>query len=114
MTICRALICLALSLFAISARAEQWCDLAAGGYELVTHGNKSDEVYLLAQLPGAASIIWIRIANATVGKSNVALILAAQMAGKGLFIYLDGPSATCATYPSWEPMGGPRHIRILQ
>jgi hypothetical protein len=65
-------------------------------------------------LPGASTTIWIAIADNTVGKSNVALILAAEMAGKGVSIYLDALSATCATYPSWAPIGGIRHVRILQ
>jgi hypothetical protein len=54
------------------------------------------------------------VANATIGKGNVALILAAQMAGKGVSVYLDSPSATCANFPSWAPVGSLRHIRILQ
>lgn len=103
----------ALSLFALNASAEGWCDISAGIYDLRTHGTVSDLVYLVGQLPGAPSAIWISIADSTIGKSNVALILAAQVAGKGLSIYLDAPSATCATYPSWAPIGGIRHVRMI-
>jgi hypothetical protein len=109
----RALIGSALSLLSLNATAAAWCDLPPGGYDLYTHGTMSNQVYLVGQLPGAPAIIWITIADDTVGKSNVALILAAQLAGKGISLYLDAPTATCANYPSWAPIGGIRHIRIL-
>ena len=114
MNISRALICFSASLFAMNANAEGWCDLAAGSYDLVSHGTTSDTFYLVGQLPGASATIWMTIANATVGKGNVALILAALTAGKGVSIYLDSPSATCANFPNWAPVGSIRHVRILQ
>lgn len=110
----RALLCLALSLVALKASAEGWCDLAAGSYDLVTHGTKTDSVFLVGQLPGTSTTIWIEIASSAVGKGNVALLLAAEISGKGVSVYLDSPSATCATYPSWALIGGIRHVRILQ
>jgi hypothetical protein len=39
------------------------------------------------------------------------LALAAKLAGKGLSVYLDSPSHTCASFPDWS--GGIRHMRIL-
>jgi hypothetical protein len=110
----RFLTCVGLSLLAANATAEGWCDLAAGSYDLVSHGTKSDQVYLVGQLSGASTSIWMTIADSTVGKGNVALILAAEMAGKGVSVYLDSPSATCANFTSWAPIGGIRHVRILQ
>lgn len=105
-------------LFSFSLRPQRilegWCDQPAGSYDLRTHGTVSNQVYLVGQLPGAPSTIYIAIADDTVGKSNVAVILAAEMAGKGVSIYLDAPSATCAAYPSWAPIGGIRHVRIIQ
>lgn len=104
----------AVCLVSGTASAEGWCDIPYGGYELVSHGTLSEALYITAQLPGAPGPIWIRVSDATVGKGNVALILAAQMAEKGIAIYLDAPSASCATFPSWAPIGGVRHVRILQ
>jgi hypothetical protein len=105
---------LGLALLAIDAHAEGWCDLAAGSYDLVSNGTVTDQVYLVGQLPGAPSTIWIPIADATVGKADVALILAAEMAGKGISVYLNAPSATCANFASWSSIGSIRHVRILQ
>jgi len=105
---------LCLSVLAIDAHAEGWSDLAAGSYDLVSNGSVSDQVYLVGQLPGGASSIWIPIADSTVGKADVALILAAVMAGKGVSIYLNAPSATCANFASWSVIGSIRHVRILQ
>jgi hypothetical protein len=65
-------------------------------------------------LPGTASTVWTTIADNTVGKGNVALILAAQMAGKGVSVYIDSPSYICASFPNWAPIGAIRHIRVLQ
>ena len=94
------------------AHAEEWCDLAPG-WSVVTHGTKAENVFLLAQFQGAPSGIWIQIADATVGKSNVAMALAAQLAGKRLSLYLDTNAYTCATFPSWAGVGQIRHLRII-
>lgn len=80
---------------------------------MVTHGTASDNVFLLAQFQGAPNALWIQIANSNVGKSNIAMALSAQMAGKNLSLYVDSPSYTCATFPSWAPVGAIRHIRII-
>lgn len=114
MSIRRALTVVGLSLLAINARAEGWCDIAAGSYDLVSNGTVSDQVYLVGQLAGAPATIWMVIADSTVGKADVALLLAAQMAGKGVSIYLNAPSATCANFASWSPIGSIRHVRIVQ
>lgn len=114
MNISRALICITASLFALNARAEGWCDLAAGSYNLVSHGTISDSFYLVGQLQGGSATLWTTIADSTVGKGNVALILAAQMAGQGVSVYLNAPSATCANFQNWAPIGSIRHVRILQ
>lgn len=114
MKIFRVLSCFALSLWTLGASAEGWCDLAAGSYDLVSHGTTSNNFYLVGQLPGASSAVWIPIADNTIGKGNVALILAAQTAGKGVSVYVDSPSYTCATFPTWAPMGAIRHIKVLQ
>jgi hypothetical protein len=110
----RTLILLSLTLLAIDARAEGWCDLAAGSYDLVSNGTVTDQVYVVGQLVGASSAIWIPIADSTVGKADVALVLAAQMAGKGISLYLNAPSATCANFASWSTIGSIRHVKIIQ
>jgi hypothetical protein len=91
--------------------AEGWCDIQPG-FLFATHGNMGNEAYILATLPGASQTIWITITTNDFGKANVALALAAQLSGKGVSIYLDDASMTCATYPSWSasPI---RHMRII-
>lgn len=110
----RVLSCFALSLWAVGASAEGWCDLAAGNYDLASHGTISDKFYLIGQLPGSPVTVWTTIADSTVGKGNVTLILAAIMSGKGVSVFIDSPSYTCATFPNWAPIGAIRHVRILQ
>lgn len=99
--------------FAVSpAYGQGFCDLAPG-WNVVTHGTKSDNVYILGQFVGAPNAIWIQIANSTVGKANVAVALGAQLAGKKLSLYVDSASYTCATFPSWAPIGEIRHIQVM-
>jgi hypothetical protein len=102
-----------LSLFQISASAfaEGWCNYASGDFEVITNGNKSDYVYLIGKFEGTTASKWVTIANATAGKHNISLALAAQMAGKGLAIYIDSAEYNCDTYPSWSnsPL---RHVKI--
>jgi hypothetical protein len=40
------------------------------------------------------------------------MALDAQLAGKDLEIYLDSNTWTCATFPSWAPMGAIRHFKM--
>jgi hypothetical protein len=94
-----------------AAKAEGWCDLAPG-WTVVTHGTKADNVFILGQFQGASGGIWIQIASATVGKANVAVATSAQLSGKGLSLYVDSPNYTCATFPSWAPIGEIRHVML--
>lgn len=96
-----------------AAHAEGWCDLVPGGWSVVTHGGKADNVFILGRIQGAPSDIWIQIASPTVGKANVAVALAAQMGGRNISIYLDSATATCETFPSWSPLDAIRHVRLL-
>jgi hypothetical protein len=89
----------------------QWCDLSPG-WQIVTHGTKSENTYILGRLQGGNDM-WILIGTPTVGKTNVALALSAVMGGKNLSLYLDSPSYTCATFPSWAPAGEIRHVRLI-
>ncbi|MET1257528.1 hypothetical protein [Aliikangiella maris] len=104
-------IILSLFQFSTTAFAEGWCNYAVGGFEVITNGNKTDNVYLVGKFEGATVGKWVTIANSTAGKHNISLALAAQMAGKGLAIYIDSAEYNCDTYPSWSnsPL---RHVRI--
>ena len=102
----------AMAMAAPAVQAEGWCELAPG-WSVVTHGTRAENIFVLGQFQGASNGIWIQIADATVGKSNVAMALGAQLAGKRLSLYVDSPSYTCATFPSWAPVGQIRHIRII-
>lgn len=94
-----------------SVMAEGWCYFEPGDYEIITHGNKSNQVYITGKFTGSTVSKWVNIANDTVGKYNVSLVLAAQMAGKGVNVYIDSSDYNCETYPSWStsPI---RHVRI--
>src|SRR5215211_13500 len=102
MSMRRTLTVIGLTLPGLDAHAEGWCDIAAGNYDLVSNGTVSDQVYLVGQLPGGPSAICIPIADGTVGKADVALVLAAELLGKGVSVYLNAPSATCANFGSWS------------
>jgi len=95
-----------------AAHAEGWCDLVPG-WSVVTHGTKSENVFLLTQFQGAPNAIWIQISDGINGKPNVAMALTAHALGQNLSLYVDSPSYTCATFPSWAPIGQIRHIRII-
>ena len=41
------------------------------------------------------------------------MALGAKLAGKNVSIYVDSASYTCATFPSWAPVGEVRHVRVL-
>jgi len=106
-------ILLSLSLvFSTSVFAEGWCSYSAGEFDVITHGNKSDQVYLVGKFSGATTGKWVNIVNSTAGKHNLSLALAAKMAGKGLSVYVDAAEYDCETYPSWStsPI---RHVRII-
>jgi hypothetical protein len=100
-----------LALLVSPLAGAQWCDLSPG-WQVVTHGTKSENTFILGRFQGGNDL-WILIGNATVGNNNVAVALSAQMGGKNLSLYLDSSSYTCATFPSWAPAGEIRHVRLI-
>lgn len=92
------------------SNATGWCDLSAENYYLITHGTKSNKVWVVGRFEGSNEHKWIPIADSNYGASSVALVLAAQLAGKGISVYLDADSETCTTYTSWS--GVIRHVRF--
>lgn len=100
-----------LAFLSFGAQSGEWCDFEH--YTVVTHGNISDNVYLNGKLAKQNNGIWVVISNGTIGSANVSLAMAAQVAGKGLSIYLDEENATCATFPNWAPFGKVRHFKML-
>jgi hypothetical protein len=102
---------LAIAFAMPAAHAEEWCTFQPG-WSVVTHGTLGDNYFVLAALVGRSDWMWIQISNGTVGKANIATVLAAQLADKSVQIYLDSNTWTCATFPSWAPMGSIRHIKI--
>lgn len=90
--------------------AEEWCFLEAGEYYVITHGTKSPKVWLIGTFVGQTTGKWVLIKTSTYGESSVAVALAAQLAGKGVSVYVDGVNDTCANYVS--STGPIRHVRI--
>lgn len=92
------------------AQATGWCALAPG-WQVITHGAKSDKVWLLGKLENRPSSIWIQINEpvSDVGESSISIALAAQLAGRSLQIYIDDET-TCDTFPNWGR--AVRHLRI--
>jgi hypothetical protein len=82
------------------------------GWTISTHGTVADNVWIRGQFVGAPNGLWLQIASSTVGKNNVAVALSAQLAGKGLLIFLDSPNYTCENFPDWAPIGQIRHVQI--
>jgi hypothetical protein len=97
-------------ILASSAFAQGWCSLSAGSYSVVSHGTKSPYVWIYGNFVGQTNDNWIPIKNSSYGESTVAITLAAQLAGKGVSVYLDGENDTCANYENW--IGVIRHVRI--
>lgn len=105
-------VAVAATLLVLSTSASaQWCDLVPG-WQVVTHGTKSENTYILGRFQGGPDM-WILIGTPTLGKSNVAMALGAQLGNKNLSLYLDSPNYTCATFPSWAPAGEIRHVRLI-
>lgn len=96
--------------FSTASTAAEWCSFAPGAFIVITHGTKSDNVWLNGSFVGNTAGVWVPIANATYGKSSVSLAIAAQIAGKGVSVYLDGQNDTCANYVTWA--GVIRHVKI--
>jgi hypothetical protein len=101
-----------LSALSTNALAEGWCNVQSG-YSLITHGNKGDELYILGRLVGQSGEIWIELGGGSTGKANAAVVLAAQVSGKDIQVFLDLASDTCTTFPSWAGLGRVRHVRIV-
>jgi len=99
-------------LLASSSAHADWCQLLPG-WTVVTHGTRAENVMILGRLQGAPSDIWIQLSSPTLGKANVAVALGAQLSGRDLSIYVDSAVYTCASFPSWAPMGEIIHFRVL-
>lgn len=104
-----SLVCIVM--FSNFVLAEGWCEFEY--YTVITHGTKSNQVFLNGKLKDQESGIWVLISDGEKGSASVSLALAAQMAGKELSIYLDDAADTCSNFPSWAPSGKVRHLRIL-
>src|SRR5688572_28466527 len=80
--------------------AAEWCDLQSG-WQIYTHGNSSDKVWIYGVFEGQTNSRWIQINNPPTsnGSANVALAMAARVAGKRVSVYLDSVQDTCATFP---------------
>ena len=86
---------LSLSLFALNASAEGWCDLPAGTYDLRTHGTLSE-----SGLPGRAAARSARtdldLDRRQHGRQEQRSTHPRGGDGwKGSLYHLDAPSATC-------------------
>jgi hypothetical protein len=102
---------LAISLsFAQTARAEGWCEMQPG-WEVQTHGSMGNTVWIVGAFAGTTTWRWIALNNPStgVGQASVAVAIAAQMAGRGIHVYLDGPTDTCSNFANWS--GVVRHVR---
>lgn len=96
----------------VQAHAEEWCEFEPG-FSLVTNGTQTDNVWINAPFKGLTVTHWINLKNegTGAGQNNVALALAAQMAGKGVKVYLNGATDTCDTIPKWY--SDIRHLEII-
>jgi len=94
-----------------STYAGGWCEFDY--YTVITHGTKSNQVFLNGKLKGQTLGTWVLISDGTIGNANVSLALSAQMAEKRLSIFLDDAEHSCENFPSWAPAGKVRHLRIL-
>lgn len=99
-----------LAFLAFGAQSGAWCKFES--YRLITHGNMSNSVWLYGKLEAQNSGIWVKISDGKIGSANVSLAMAAQVAGKGLSIFLDEANVTCATFPNWAPFGKIRHLSM--
>ena len=93
------------------AGATGWCDFQPG-WHVITHGAKSEKVWVYGRISGQDSSIWVQINNPTAGTgaNSVAVALAAQFAGRRLQFYIDD-DAICSTFPNWG--NKVRHVRSL-
>ena len=90
--------------------AEGWCTFESG-YQVTTHGVKSNTTYIVGKFEGETRSHWIKISDGTIGEANISVALAAQLAGKKLSIYLDGADDQCDNIVAWY--NDMRHLRII-
>jgi hypothetical protein len=100
-----------LCLAAARVNATGWCDFEPG-WQVITHGSKSDKVWIFGTLKAQQSVIWVQINNpgSAVGDTSVSVALAAQFAGRRLQFYIDDAN-TCSTFPNWGSQV--RHLRVV-
>ena len=96
--------------FVMDTQAAGWCDFEY--YEVMTHGNMTNQILLNGKLKDQSQEIWVTISDGNIGASNLSLVLAAQISGKAISIFLDDPNHACTNFPSWAPFGKVRHIKI--
>lgn len=90
--------------------AEGWCTIKSD-FKVITNGIKTDRVWIYGSFENLDQVHWLQIANDTMGKSNVSLALAAQVAGKRIQIFLDGADETCENIDaSYANM---RHLQLI-
>ncbi len=105
----RKVIFFSLFLLSVNTLAEGWCVLNEG-FKVITHGTKSEDVWINGSFEGRTTNHWIQIASTDKGSASVSLALAALMSGKQLSIYVDESELSCASIPSWY--AGIRHVSI--
>jgi hypothetical protein len=97
--------------FLSQAHATGWCDFEPG-WQVITHGLKSEKVWAYGKLTAQPSWIWVQVNNPTVeiGQNSVSLVMAAQFASRRLQFYIDDESV-CSTFPNWGTKV--RHWRVV-
>ena len=100
-----------LTVVSVQAQAAEWCEFAPGMFSVVSHGSVSSKVWLRGKFVGQVADLWVPIKDANYGESSVAIALSAQLAEKGVAVYLDEANDTCANYVSWT--GVIRHVKVV-
>ena len=75
------------------------------------HRTESPNVWIYGKFVYESAWRWNPIKNATHGESSVAIALAAQLTGKGLSVYSDSASDTCAKFSNQN--GIIRHVKVV-
>ena len=92
------------------AVAEEWCTFKAG-YHVITHGMKTNSVWVNGYLEETDQDHWVEISNEAVGTASVSIALAASFANKRIQFYVDDSEATCDSIARWY--SDSRHIRAI-